>query len=151
MSFGFFYGLTAGTGNPSTTDYGTVVAAGAPVPFPRNGASAGGITRTGPDTFALLHIGVYEVTWRVQTYEAGQLQLGVGAGPTLVPESTAGNQNPTLGGHEIFGQVVITTTTVNSTIQVLNPPGNSPALTIVPADGSSTHANSQTLVVKQLA
>jgi hypothetical protein len=33
-------------------------------------------------------------------------------------------------------------------VELINPPGNATALIVTPADGSNTHANAQTLVIK---
>ncbi len=153
--FAMFYGLTSGTGNPGTTDYAATVAAGARVPFPRSGPTnipvtgIANITNIDGSSFNLPVVGTYEVTFRVQTTEPGQLQLELnGLG---IAYTTAGNQNAPDGGHEIVGNSYITTTVPNSVLAVINPPGNSPALTITPADGASTHANAQTITIKQIA
>jgi len=38
--------------------------------------------------------------------------------------------NPTSGGHPIVGSTFITTTIINQIVAVVNPTGNTPALTI---------------------
>jgi hypothetical protein len=58
--------------------------------------------------------------------------------------------NPTSGGHPIIGNFFITTTSINSVLAVVNPSGNTPALTITPANGADTHANSQSLAIKRV-
>ena len=157
LSFAMFYGLTAGTGNPTTTDYAdpaTVAvktAAGTGrVPFPRDGAASGpDATRVDASSFELATPGSYRVIFKVHTTEPGQLQLELdGLG---LPETTSANMNPTSGGHPIVGDAIITTTTANAVVAVINPPGNSTALTITPADGASTHANAQTITFERLA
>lgn len=159
--YSMFYGLTAGTGNPTSTDYAATIAvkttAGTGrVPFPRNGPTSGSITSAIGSTspaliaeFNLPAIGTYEVTFRVHTTEPGQLQLELNG--TALEETTAGNANPTSGGHPIVGNSFITTTVINSKLAVINPAGNTPALTITPADGASTHTQAQTLTIKQIA
>lgn len=158
--YAMFYGLTAGTGNGGASDYayGTVAvktAAGTGrVPFPRNGPTLGGIVSSaGPSTridqFTLPNIGTYEVTFRAHTTEPGQLQLELNG--TDLPETVAVNMNPTSGGHPIIGSFFITTTVINSILAVVNPVGNSTALTITPADGANTHANSQSITIEQLS
>jgi hypothetical protein len=155
IDFAGFYGLTAGTGNPTSTDYaGTIAvrtAAGTgAVPFPRLGPTAvgSGITPLSATQFQIAVPGIYNVAWRVHTTEPGQLELCLN--DTLLFETCMGNMNPTAGGHEIAGNVNIETTLADSILELVNPNGNSPALTITPADGSSTHANAQTLVITRI-
>lgn len=148
-SFGFFYGLTAGTGNEGPTDYAATIAAGAPVPFPRNGVSVGGVARVGVSTtsFQLPTAGVYKIVARVHTTEPGQIQLRLDG--AALPETTQGNQNPTAGGHTHTIDAIIVVLAA-AVVEVINPAGNAPALTITPADGASTWANSQSLSIMQL-
>ncbi len=151
--FAGFYGLTAGTGNSTSTDYAATVAvktsAGTGrVPFPRNGPAVG-IVRVDGSSFTLPDVGTYKVTFRVHTTEPGQLQLELNG--TAVDETTAANMNPTSGGHEIVGDFLVTTVAINAVLAVINPVGNAVALTITPADGSDTHANAQTLTILKVA
>ena len=150
-AYAMFYGLTAGTGM-SGTDYAATVAVGAAVPFPQNGPALGGIAALSNTTFKIPAIGTYEVIFHVHTTEPGQLQLSVdnGADFVVAHECTGENMNPTAGGHSIVGNCIITTTAINAVVKVINPTGNSTALTITPADALSTHANSQTLTIKKL-
>jgi len=155
-AFAMFYGLTAGTGNGGPTDYaGTIAvktsAGTGRVPFPRLGPLAGGIAAPLPaagDGFTIPVAGNYEVSFQVHTTEPGQLQLELDG--ASLPETTAVNMNTTSGGHPIIGHAYITTVTPNQVLAVINPPGNTPALTITPADGSDTHANSQILTIKRI-
>lgn len=151
--FGMFYGLTTGTGNAGPNDYAATVAvktiAGSGrVPFPRNGPAVG-VVRIDDSSFTIADIGTYEINFGVQTTEPGQLQLELNG--AALPETTSGNQNPTAGGHRINHSVLITTVAPNSILAVINPAGNSTALTITPADGASTNANSQVLTIKKIA
>lgn len=150
-SYAMFYGLTAGTGM-SGTDYAATVAAGGAVPFPQNGPTFGGIVAISSTAFKIPTIGTYEVTFHVHTIEPGQLELTVdnGVGFVVAHECTGENFNPTAGGHPIVANCIITTTGADAIVEVINPAGNSTALTITPADGANTNANSQTLVIKQL-
>lgn len=151
-----FYGLTAGTGNGGATDYAATIAVrtsagtGA-VPFPRVGPAAPGTGITSPSstTFHLAAVGTYKVSWHVHTTERGQLELVLN--DALLPETCMTNANPTAGGHPINGAVLITTSVVNSVLELVNPNGNSPALTITPADGADTHAHAQTIVIERVA
>lgn len=149
-----FFGLTAGTGNPGPTDYAATVAvktaAGTGrVPFPQDGPTTGSIVRIDGSSFTLPAIGIYEVTFRVHTTEPGQLQLELNGAD--LANTVAVNMNPTSGGHPIIGNALISTSVVNSTLAVINPTGNSTALTITPADGAETHANAQSITIKQIA
>lgn len=147
--YAMFFGLTAGTGNPGPTDYAATVAPGTAVPFPQNGPAAG-IVRSGPGTFVLGAIGTYEVNFKVHTTEPGQLQLRLNG--AALANTTSAAMNPTAGGHPIVGTgIFITTTVINEILEVIVPAGNTPALTIVPADGASTHANAQSISIKQIA
>ena len=156
LGFAMFYGLTAGTGNPSATDYAATIpaktAAGTGrVPFPRNGPATGPsvITRADASSFILADVGTYHVIFKVHTTEPGQLQLELNGAD--LAETTTPDMNPTAGGHLIVGDSYITTSVVNSVLAVINPVGNTPALTITPADGASTHANAQSITIERLA
>lgn len=149
-------GLTAGTGNGGASDYAATIAPGTPVPFPRNGASSGCITRftnvTGNDTnsvFNIPNVGIYAILFRLHTTEPGQLELTLNA--VELPDSLTEDMNPTSGGHLIFGEYILNVTTANSVLRVFNPAGNTPALTVTPADGSRTHANVGALSIQQIA
>ncbi|MFY7734567.1 MAG: hypothetical protein ACOVSR_13860 [Bacteroidia bacterium] len=147
-----FYGLTAGTGNSIGTDYAATVAVKTSVGtgrvnFPRNGPAIG-ITRLDNTSFTLPSIGTYEIIFHVNTTEPGQLQLELNN--VDLPETVAVNMNPTAGGHPIMGNFFITTTSINSILAVINPIGNTPALTITPANGANTHANTQSITIKKI-
>lgn len=149
--YAMFYGLTTGTGNDGDDDYAATVAvktgAGTGrVPFPRNGA-ADGIVRVNTTSFTLPNIGTYEVTFNVGTTEPGQLQLELGG--TALAYTTAVGIGA-VGGANIGGTFFVTTTGVNQVLAVINPAGNTPALTITPAAGNLTHAKTQSLTIKQL-
>ena len=140
--FAMFYGLTSGTGNGGPSDYfatiPTKTAAGTGrVPFPRNGPAAG-IVRNDVSSFILPSIGTYEITFRMQTTEPSQIELEING--LELPETLAANMSPSFGGHPIIGNFLITTTSVNSILAVINPGGNAISFTITPADGSNTHA-----------
>lgn len=152
LGYAMFYGLTAGTGNGGPTDYGATVAAKTlagtgRVPFPRDGPLSV-ITRIDSSSFTLPAIGTYLITFKVHTTEPGQLQLELDGAD--LPETIAPNMNPTSGGHLLVGNAYITTSVPNSVLAVINPSGNTPALTITPADGSSTHANAQSITIQRI-
>ena len=154
LGYAMFYGLTAGTGNPSATDYAATVAVKtAPgtgrVPFPRDSSTSGDeIVRDDASSFRLVAAGTYRVSFKVHATEPGQLQLEVdGAG---LPETTTPEMNPTAGGH-LFVADVLVTVAANAVLAVINPVGNSTPLTITPADGASTHANAQSIAIERVA
>jgi hypothetical protein len=153
--FSMFYGLTSGTGNGGATDYAATIpvktsAGTGRVPFPRSGPTTGvAATNIDGSSFNLPNIGTYEVTFRVHTTEPGQLELELNGAD--LADTVAVNMNPTSGGHPIIGNAYITTTFINSVLAVINPDGNSTALTITPANGAETHANTQSITIRQIA
>jgi hypothetical protein len=149
---GMFYGLTAGTGNGGPTDYAATVAVKTSVgtgrvPFPRDGSVLTGVSRVDGSSFTIAAIGVYKFDYKVHTTEPGQLAVELNGAEVALSETA--DMNPTSGGHLLVGSCLITTTTVNSVVAIVNPPGNSTALTITPADGANTHANAQSLTITQ--
>lgn len=140
-AFGDFFALMPG-------DNAATVGAGTPVSFPQDGPSTGGVARTNATTFILPNIGTYQIFFQVSVTEPGQLVLALDSGsgfselaPTVVGRAT--------GTSQIVGMSLVTTTTPNSLIQVRNPVGNSPALTITPLAGG-THSVSAHLVILQI-
>lgn len=143
-----FYGMTTGTGNGGTNDYTTTVAVGAAIPFPRDDFLSGGIIRSSTTEFLLPFAGTYKVDFIIQTTELGQWQVSVAG--VAVANSTVGNQNPTSGGHLFTGVAFVTTVSNDVLMSVINPAGNSTALTITPPGGAVTHANVQSLVIRRI-
>ncbi len=134
LDFSDFYALMPG-------DNAATVAPDSPVSFPQNGSTNGTITRIDDDSFLLPTVGTYLVQFQVSVTEAGQLMLRLNAAP--VADSVVGRAT---GTSQIVGTSLITTTTPNSILEVINPPGNSPALTITPVAGG-THSVSAHLVI----
>ena len=110
----------------------TPVAPGSPFPFAAlGGAPPDGLVTKGPnivqgaDEFSFtLQPGTYQVDFNATVAEAGQAILNLST-DGLVTYSCAGRATPTC-------QIVISTIIVLATaqtLQVLNPPGNDPALT----------------------
>ena len=136
--FASFFALMPG-------DNAATVAVGAPVLFPQNGPTNGTATRLTSSTFNLPVVGVYEISWQVSVSEAGQLQVaigGVGVANTVVGRAT--------GTSQIVGKAFITTVAANSVLSIINPVGNSTALTITPIAGGAS-AVSATLSIKRFA
>lgn len=125
-------------------DNAAPVAVGTAVEFPQNGDSTGTIVRTGPSSFLLPTIGTYLVEFQVSVTEAGQLMLRLNGG--LVANSVVGRAT---GADQLVGISLVTTTTSNSILEVINPPGNSTALTITPLAGG-THAVSAHLTITRI-
>ena len=152
-------GLTGATGaaGPSTfaefyalmpPDNPAPVPAGDAVDFPRTGPSSGGISATSADTFALPAIGTYRVAFHVSVTEGGQLQLSLDSGEGPVPLSYT-VYGRAIGTSQITGEALVETTTVNSSLRVINPVGNTSALTITQNAGG-THPVAASLVIEQL-
>ncbi len=119
------------------------VAAGVAVQFPDNGASTGIITRLGPSTFLLPSIGTYLVMFQVSATEAGQLMLRLGG--ALVANSVVGRAT---GSDQIIGMSYVTTSVAGTVLEVINPPGNSPALTITPLAGGTNPVSAHLTIVR---
>lgn len=137
LDFSDFYALMPG-------DNAATVAADTAVSFPQDGSTSGAITRLNATQFLLPTIGTYLVQFQVSVTEAGQLMLRLNAAP--VASSVVGRAT---GTSQIVGLSLITTTTANSVLEVINPPGNSPALTITPVAGG-THPVSAHLVIVRI-
>lgn len=151
-----FFGTTTGTGSLGNDYAGTVAvktAAGTGrLPFPRAGASVplvNGITAIDSSSFNLAAVGTYQISWVVATTEPAQWQVELNG--TAVANTIVVDQNPTAGGHPLTGDFLITTTTPNSVVAIINPAGNATALTITPSDGNLTHAQSPTLTITQIS
>jgi hypothetical protein len=132
-------------------DNAATVGAGMPVQFPRSGPTTGVITRLGGASateFVLPNIGTYQVTFSVSVGEPGQLALGLNSGSGMVELAYTAYGRAT-GTSLISGQTLVATTGANSVLELRNPAGNTPALTITPAAGG-THAAVASLVVQQL-
>lgn len=136
------------------SDNAATVAAGAAVQFPENGPTNGVITRnTGSSLieateFVLPNIGTYRVAFSASVTEAGQLVLARNSGGGMVelPYTVYGRAT---GTSEISGDALVTTTVSGSILELRNPTGNTPALTITPVAGG-THAAAASLVIQQV-
>jgi hypothetical protein len=123
-------------------DNSATVAPNTPVLFPQNGPSTGAANSLGAGVFNLPTVGTYEISWQVSVTEAGQLQLAIGG--VGLPNTVVGRAMTT---NQIVGSCIITTSVANSHLSVINPAGNSTALTITPIAGG-THSVSATLTIK---
>jgi hypothetical protein len=129
-------------------DNAATAGAGAPVEFPRNGPPSEVIARRSATEFVLPLVGTYRVTFSVSTDEPGQLVIALDAGSGMVelPYTVFGRAT---GTSLISGEALVRTTVKNSAIEVRNPTGNTPALTITPKAGG-THAAVASIIVQQL-
>ncbi|MHB8233495.1 MAG: hypothetical protein ACYDHT_02460 [Solirubrobacteraceae bacterium] len=141
LAYAEFYALMPAD-NPAT------VGAGSPVEFPRDGPSSGGIARDSASEFVIPHLGTYRVTFSVSVNEPGQLVIAVdsGSGMVAVPYTVYGRAT---GTSLITGEAFVRTSAVNSAIEVRNPTGNSPALTVTPNAGG-TQATVASILIQQL-
>ena len=126
-------------------DNAATVAVGGAVDFPQNGPENGAIARSGLDTFVLPDVGTYRVAFLVSVSEAGQLQLSLNATP--LPYAVYGRAT---GTSQIAGEALVTTTAINSVLSVVNPSGNSTALTITPLAGGAQPV-AASLIIEQLS
>lgn len=133
-----FYALMPGN-NASPVQVGTFVQ------FPQAGAntSGGTITATGAATFQLSNIGTYQIFFQVSVTEAGQLALT--SGGTIISSTVVGRAT---GTSQIVGMSLLTTTSVNTIISVINPLGNSTALTITPIAGGASPVSAHLVIVR---
>lgn len=134
-AFADFYALMPG-------DNAATVAAGTAVAFPQNGPVSG-IVRTNATQFTLPNAGTYQVNFQVSVTEPGQLVVvvdGVELAYTVVGRAT--------GTCQIAGTCLVNAAAA-SILEIRNPSGNSPALTITPQAGG-THSVSAHLVILQV-
>jgi len=129
-------------------DNAATVAAGAPVLFPRSGPAAGGIVGRKAAEFVLPSIGTYSVDFSVSVTEPGQLAIALDSGDGMVelPYTVYGRAT---GTSQIAGDALVTTTAANSALELRNPAGNTPALTITPLAGGAQPAVAS-IVIKEL-
>jgi hypothetical protein len=115
------------------------------VGFPEDGPQSGSITRTGTSTFSLNETGFYRVTFAVSVTEAGQLELtlnGTALTYTVVGRAT--------GTSQIVGDSLVNIATAPAVLAVVNPSGESTALTITPSAGGAEPV-SASLVIQKLS
>lgn len=136
LDFSDFFALMPG-------DNGATIAADTAILFPQNGSTNGVITRLNDSMFLLPTIGTYLVQFQASVTEAGQLMLRLNG--DLVANSVVGRAT---GTSQIVGLSLITTTTPNSIIEVINPPGNSPALTMTVSAGGTQPVSAHLVIIR---
>ena len=127
-------------------DNAATVGAGVGVSFPQTGPTLGSsILRSSANSFVLADIGTYHIHFEVSVSEPGQLMVRLNS--VLVPYTVVGRAT---GASQIIGVSIVRTTSINNSLEIINPPGNSPALTITPVAGG-THPVSAHLVITRLS
>lgn len=134
LDFSDFFALMPG-------DNAATIAPNTAVLFPQTGSTSGSITRLNSSMFLLPTIGTYLVLFQASVTEPGQLMLRLDAVP--IANSVVGRLT---GTSQIVGISLVTTTTPNGILEVINPPGNAAALTMTPVAGG-THPVSAHLVI----
>ena len=135
-------------------DNAATVGAGIPVQFPQNGPGSGVIARRAGSSsieateFVLPSVGTYSVDFSVSVDEPGQLAIALDSGGGMVelPYAVYGRAT---GTSQIVGDALVTTTAPGSSVEVRNPAGNTPALTITPVAGG-THPVAASIAIQQL-
>ena len=131
------YYATAPGDNP------TAVTAGNAVEFPGTSSQSTGITRLSDSTFNLAEAGTYLVAFRVNSTDAGQLQIAVnsnGLANGIFGTSTEGSS--------IDGVTVITTAQANSVLSIINPTNSTSAITITQNAGGANPTVSTLTIIK---
>jgi len=138
LSYAKFYALMP-TNNSAT------IAVGSAILFPNVGASSNSeITAISNSTFQLAAIGTYQIMWQVSINEPGQLLLKVNGTEDLT--TVVGRAT---GTSQLTGTEILTTTAINTVISIVNPTGNSTALTITPYAGG-TKPVAATLIITRI-
>jgi len=138
LNYADFYALMPG-------DNSATIAPGTDVNFPQDGPNSGsGIARSGPDSFTLADIGIFQILFQASVTEAGQLILTLN-GEDLA-YTVAGRAS---GTSQIIGMAIVETTVIDSILTVRNPEGSAASLTITPLAGG-TRPVSAHLVITQL-
>ncbi len=135
--FAEFYALMP-PDNPATVGAGTAVS------FPQDGPQSGTIIRLTASTFQLTETGTYRVTFAVSVTEAGQLELTLNG--AALPYTVVGRAT---GTSQIVGDALVSVSAADSVLAVVNPSGESTALTITPLAGGVDPV-SASLVIQKL-
>jgi len=137
LAFADFYALM-----PS--DNSATIAAGAAIEFPNAGPTSGSaITNTSATQFQLAAIGTYSIVWQVSIAEAGQLVLELNT-----VENLATVVGRATGTNQIVGNRLITTVSANTILRIVNPVGNSTALTLTPLAGGTSPVSASLVITR---
>lgn len=135
-TYGFFYALMP-PDNPA------VIPPGQPIAFPRNGPSKGGVTRLTNGAFILPDVATYDIYYVT-------IHIVVGPGGSGQTELRLNGVSVANTGDRQFNQVLLTTTTENSVLEVINPTVNTDNLTMLTNVGSGNVPLSAVLSIKKL-
>ena len=126
-------------------DNSATVATGAAVAFPQDGPASGSslIARLSTTTFQLAAIGAYYVAFQVSVTEAGQLVLKLNG--SELPYTVVGRAT---GTSQIVSVAIVKTTSVNSVLSVVNPAGETTALTITPLAGGTDPVSAHLTILR---
>jgi hypothetical protein len=120
---------------------------GGAVQFPQDGPTNGAATRLSNSTFNLPAVGMYAIKWQASITQSGQLQVALNG--TGVATTIFGRERTTC---QIVGSTIITTSSPNTVLSILNPVGNPQALTLTRYAGDNgVNPVSATLTIEQLA
>lgn len=122
-------------------DNPTAIAQNTAVEFPNSSASTTGITRLTNSTFNLADTGTYLIMFKVNTNTAGQ--LGIAVNGAVQPNATFGNA---ADNGLIEGKTIITTTTANTVLSIVNPIAT--AVTVTPSAGGTEATVSDLTIIK---
>jgi hypothetical protein len=126
------------------SDNAGVIGAGEPIAFPRAGpTSSNGITAGPSNTFVLAAIGIYMVTYQVSVTGSAQLVLYLNG--AIQPQTVTGRS---AANSQINSTVLITVTTANSSLSVVNPAINATELTITPDAGGTLAVSAQLTITR---
>ena len=123
-------------------DNAATVAIGDAVDFPQNGPNSGTIARSSADSFLLPAIGIYQVMFQVSVTEPGQLAISING--VIVPSTTVGRAT---GTSEIVGIALVTTSSVNATLRVVNS-GSPASLSITPLAGGNNPVSAHLVITR---
>jgi len=147
-----FQGVTGATGQPLSfasfyalmpSDNTATIAVGSCVAFPTSVNNGTDITAVNTTQFKLVSIGTYQIFFQVSINEPDQLVIALNNIPlayTVVGRAT--------GTSQLVGMSFVTTTSTNSTLSIMNPPGNSTALTITPNAGGATAVSANLNIIR---
>jgi hypothetical protein len=144
LDYAAFYGSSAGT--PTT-------APGVAVAFATAGPTNGVIVGTGSlptHDFLVPNAGVYDISWQLtDTTGATQTVLALGGTGAYAPIADTCVGRAT-GTSQMQNRVLVTLT-AGAIVSVINPAGNANTISQPPPDGTETHINFASLVIRRVA
>lgn len=111
-AYGSFYAVMP-SDNPAA------IAPGSAIAFPNDGPAFGGIVRMTFSAFLIPAVGNYEINWYAMPSTINQFLLRLNGAELLHTAIGGGNTNVNM-----TGSVMISTTSINSVLELINPSGN---------------------------